>query len=126
MNITTKAQYTEHMTAIENGEKLDPKTFDSLRAFAKSKKIKQPPAEARLDKAPKKATGRPVKEPVECSEKDCAKQAKVKGLCVMHDARVRRQDPAVREATREASRKYHRKLAAKKAEAQEQATAIAS
>lgn len=113
MEITTKAQYTETMSRIAAGEKLDPKTFDSLKAFAKAKKVKQPDPAARLDKAPAKK-GRPKAAEVECKDKGCEKIARVHGLCVAHDAAERRKDPVVREKTREAARRYHAKKKAEK------------
>lgn len=139
-----KKNYTELMAKIAEGGKVSRKTHDELTEFAKSRKLKRPPADAVVDtaavkeaatsvkgtpaekKAPKAAKAKAKCDPASVgSSEKCSRDSRSNGLCATHYSRlVYRAKPENAQKAREASKAYAAKQrAAKKAAAAESGAA---
>lgn len=130
-----RKQYNELLAKLNDGGKVNKKTYEEMVAFAKAKKIKRPPANGVVDAAAVKEAATSVKnkggkakakrEPkakVACdpslhgSDEKCERDARSNGVCATHYSRlVYRAKAENAEKAREASRNYAARIRAEKA-----------
>ena len=109
-NVTTienHEQYRNLLDALSVGDVLPDDTYEAMRAFAKAKKIKAPPAnnEAKAPE-PKKESTRTHNMGQLCSEAGCDREAQSLGLCKKHHTARWRKSPGGLEKSRRAARKH--------------------
>ena len=71
MKVETHEQYRNLLDALSVGDIVDAETYESLRAFAKAKKIKTPPPNNEPKPKPTKGTARLQNKGLTCTVDGC-------------------------------------------------------